>query len=56
LKLNNYINTAVCVFFMALVVLIVAACVREWYLLLYRKKMPVLRESEYVSEETEPGF
>ena len=56
LKLNNYINTAVCALFMALVVLIVAACVREWYLLLYRKKEAVLRESEYVSTETEPGF
>lgn len=56
LKWNNYINTAVCALFMVLVVLIVAACVREWYLLLYRKKEPVLRESEYVSTETEPGF
>ena len=56
LKLNNYINTSVCALFMALVVLIVVACVREWYLLLYRKKEPVLRESEYVGTETEPGF
>ena len=56
LKINNYINTAVCAFFMALVVLIVLACVREWYLLLCRKKAPVLHESEYVSSETEPGF
>lgn len=56
LKLNNYINTAVCALFMTLVVLIVAACVREWYLLLYRKKAPVLRESDYVTAETEPGF
>jgi carbon starvation protein len=56
LKLNNYINTAACALFMTLVILIVAACVREWYLLLYRKKEAVLRESEYVSTETEPGF
>jgi carbon starvation protein len=56
LKLNNYINTGVCALFMALVVLIVAACVREWYLLLCRKKEAVLRESEYVGTETEPGF
>jgi carbon starvation protein len=56
LKWNNYINTAACVLFMTLVILIVVACVREWYLLLYGKKEPVLHESEYVGTEPEPGF
>jgi len=56
LKLNNYINTAACAFFMILVILIVAACVREWYLLICMKKEPVLHESEYVGTESEPGF
>ena len=56
LKLNNYMNTGACALFMVLVVLIVAACVREWYLLLYGKKEAVLRESEYVGTEIEPGF
>jgi hypothetical protein len=41
---------------MTLVILIVVACVREWYLLLSGKKEPVLHESEYVDTETEPGF
>ncbi|MFA6294262.1 MAG: carbon starvation CstA family protein, partial [Victivallales bacterium] len=56
LKLNNYINAAACVLFMGLVILIVAACVREWYLLLSGKKEPVLHESDYVTVEAEPGF
>jgi carbon starvation protein len=56
LKLNNYINTAVCALFMTLVVLIVAACVREWYLLLYKNKVPALREAEYFGIGTEPDI
>ncbi len=49
---NNYVNTAVSAIFMILVVLIVCACVREWYLLLSKSKSPVLCESPYVELET----
>ncbi len=52
LRFNNYVNTAVSAIFMLLVVLIVCACVREWYLLLSKKKSPVLCESPYVELET----
>ncbi|HCE44529.1 MAG TPA: carbon starvation protein A [Lentisphaeria bacterium] len=52
LMFNNYVNAAVSAIFMILVVLIVCACVREWYLLLSKKKLPVLHESPYVELET----
>ncbi|MFZ2657510.1 MAG: carbon starvation CstA 5TM domain-containing protein, partial [Victivallales bacterium] len=51
LMFNNYVNASVSAIFMVLVVLIVCACVREWYLLLSKKKAPVLCESPYVEVE-----
>ena len=48
LKLNNYINVGVSAAFVLLVLLIVAASIREWYLLISKKKESVLHESEYV--------
>jgi carbon starvation protein len=52
LVVNDYINVTVCAVFMSLVLLIVCACVREWYLLLSKKKASVLCESPYVKLET----
>lgn len=46
---NNYINTAVTGAFMVLVLLVVAVCVREWWLLLRKRREPVLREDPYVA-------
>lgn len=49
LKFNNYINAMVSAIFMALVILIVAACIKEWHQLLSGKKKSELKESEYVA-------
>ena len=46
---NNYINTAVTGAFMVLVLLVVAVCMREWWLLLGKRREPVLREEPYVA-------
>jgi carbon starvation protein len=49
--MNQYINTAVTALFITLVLLIVGACVREWFLLLTKRKVSKLTESDYVSLE-----
>jgi len=46
---NNYINAAVTGVFMVLVLLVVSVCVREWWLLLSRRREPVLREAPYTA-------
>jgi len=35
--------------FMVLVLLVVSVCVREWWLLLSRRREPVLREAPYTA-------
>lgn len=47
--LNNYINAGAATLFMALVLLIVLAAIKEWYLLLSGRKVSKLHEAEYVS-------
>jgi len=46
---NNQINAAVTGAFMVLVLLVVGVCVREWWLLLWRRRQPVLCEEPYVA-------
>ena len=47
---NNTINAAVTGVFMVLVLLVVGVCAREWWLLLRRKRVPVLCEEPYVAQ------
>lgn len=49
LLFNNMVNVFVTATFMVLVLCIVVACARQWWLLLTRAKRPDLRESEYVA-------
>src|SRR5206468_5135643 len=48
LRFNNLLDACVAAVFLVLVVLIVAISVREWILLLARRKLAQLRESEPV--------
>jgi carbon starvation protein len=45
---NTQVNAAVTGAFLVLVLLVVAVCGREWWLLLSRRREPVLREEPYV--------
>jgi carbon starvation protein len=45
---NNRLDAAVTALFAVLVLVIVLDSVREWYAILIRRKVPVLRESAYV--------
>jgi carbon starvation protein len=49
LLFNNQVNVVVTALFMALVLAIVGACAREWFLLLSGAKKPVLHETEYIA-------
>ena len=51
---NNRLDAAVTALFAVLVLVIVADSVREWMAIITRRKVPVLRESEYVVS-TMPG-
>ena len=46
---NDYVQTAVTGLFLVLVALIVIVCVREWALLLTKRRTAVLREEPYVA-------
>jgi carbon starvation protein len=46
---NNYINAAVTGAFLVLVLLVVGVSLREWLLLLNRRRTVVLREDPYVA-------
>jgi len=45
---NDWLNAALSLLFMGVVVLVILAAAREWYLVLARKKTPVLREAAFV--------
>jgi carbon starvation protein len=45
---NDRLDAVVAAVFMLVTVLFVAACVREWILVVARRKMPVVRESPFV--------
>ncbi len=45
---NDYLDAALSVAFMVVVVLVIIAAAWEWYLILWRKKRPVLQEAPFV--------
>ncbi|MBX6363031.1 MAG: carbon starvation protein A [Gemmatimonadetes bacterium] len=45
---NDYLNSVVAGFFMAVVVLVLVTSIREWYLVLARRKPALLHETEFV--------
>jgi carbon starvation protein len=45
---NDYLNSALSLFFMAVVLVVIAASAREWYLVAARKKAPRVNEAPYV--------
>ncbi len=48
LVFNDRLDAVVAAIFMAVTVVLVAACVREWALILTRRKVPVVRETPFV--------
>jgi len=45
---NDRLDAAFAVFFMAIVLVVIVASAREWYLVAVRRKAPTLHESPYV--------
>jgi carbon starvation protein len=45
---NDQLNAIVALFFMSIVVVVIAASVREWFLVASRRKAPVVNEAPYV--------
>ncbi len=45
---NDRLDAALAVFFMAIVLIVIVASAREWYLVAVRRKAPMLHESPYV--------
>ena len=45
---NDRLDAALAVFFMAIVLVVIVASAREWYLVAVRRKAPMLHESPYV--------
>jgi carbon starvation protein len=45
---NDYLDAALAVAFMVVVALVIIAAAREWYLMLWQKKQPVLQETPFV--------
>jgi len=52
---NDRLNTGVALLFMAVVALVVVASMREWWLVLSRRKAPVVHEAPYVETGLVPG-
>jgi carbon starvation protein len=48
LMFNDYLDAALSVVFMVVVVLVILAAAREWYLVLGKRKEPVLQETPFV--------
>ncbi len=55
LVFNDYLNATLTVIFMSVVVLVMAAAVREWILILNGKKEPVVREAPFVESAYATG-
>jgi carbon starvation protein len=55
LMFNDYLNSALCLLFMAVVILVIAAAAREWYLVLAKRKEPAVREAPYVTSARATG-
>jgi carbon starvation protein len=45
---NDRIDAALALFFMAIVIVVIAACAREWVLIAAKKKAPQVNEAPYV--------
>jgi len=48
---NDRVDAVLSLFFMAVVFIVILASIREWYLILARKKAATLREAPYVESE-----
>jgi carbon starvation protein len=45
---NDRLDATIALIFMAVVLLVIAASLREWYLMIWGQKVPVMREAPYV--------
>jgi carbon starvation protein len=45
---NDRIDAALCLFFMGIVIVVIAASAREWYMVAANRKAPKVNESPYV--------
>jgi carbon starvation protein len=52
---NDYLNAALSLFFMAVVLVVIAASMREWLLVAARKKAPRVHEAPYVESQLSAG-
>jgi carbon starvation protein len=52
---NDYLNAALSLFFMSVVLVVIAASAREWYLVAARKKQPRVHEAPYVESQLAAG-
>jgi len=52
---NDYLNAALSLFFMSVVLVVIAASAREWYLVAARKKAPRVHEAPYVESTLATG-
>jgi carbon starvation protein len=52
---NDHLNTFVALLFMGVVLLVVAASMREWWLVLSRRKPAAVREAPYVASQLASG-
>ena len=52
---NDYLNAALSLFFMSVVLVVIAASAREWYLVAARKKEPRVHEAPYVESQLAAG-
>jgi carbon starvation protein len=48
LMFNDYLDAFLAIVFMAVVVLVILAAAREWYLVLWGKKQPIVQEAPFV--------
>jgi carbon starvation protein len=55
LQFNDYLNGTLTLIFMSVVVLVIIAAAREWYLVLGGKKAPVVQESPFVQSAYAAG-
>jgi carbon starvation protein len=53
--LNDRLDAALALAFMAVVVVVIAASAREWWMVLTRKKAPTVSESPFVETAYAPG-
>jgi len=52
---NDRLNTFVALLFMTVVTILIVTSLREWWLVLSRRKMPVVHEAPYVETEYATG-